>query len=71
MEATLSKKDLIKLVEELMDNEVTEQERGEKIELLQNNIIDPRVADYIYSLDGVLTAEQIVEKALSYKPIIL
>ena len=71
MAATLTKEDLIKLVQELMDNEMTEQERGEKLDLLQNNIIDPRVASYVYNLEGVLTAEQIVEKALNYKPILL
>jgi hypothetical protein len=54
-----------------MDNEVTEQERREKIERLQNNIIDPKVADYVYTLDRKLSAEQIVEKALRYKPILL
>jgi hypothetical protein len=62
---------LVTLVQELMDNELTELERMEKIERLQNNIIDPKVADYVYSLDKGLSAEQIVEKALRYKPILL
>ena len=36
---------------------------------LEQNVIDPDISDYIYYDD--LTPEQIVDKALAYKPILL
>ncbi len=36
---------------------------------LEQNVIDPYISDYIYYDD--LTPEQIIDKALAYKPIFL
>jgi hypothetical protein len=37
--------------------------------LLEENVPDPEVSNLIYWNDEELTAEKIVDKALSYKPI--
>ncbi len=64
-----SREDLIKMVEQLLDCEGTEEEIDSLLSEIQNSVIDPSICDYIYYDE--LTVEEIVDKALSYKPIIL
>jgi hypothetical protein len=72
MKQKLTKEDLIKLVEEIRAvNYSSEEEGSDLCERLESNVPDPYIIDYIYFHKPRLTAEEIVEKALSYKPIIL
>jgi hypothetical protein len=65
----LSKGELIILVQKIIDCDYTEKQINEMIKTLGENVPDPEVINLIYWNNENLTAEQIVEKALSYKPI--
>lgn len=69
MNNKMGRNELIKLVKKIMDCEGTEEEIDGMISKLEQNVIDPDVSDYIYY--DALTPEQIVDKALAYKPIVL
>lgn len=69
MDKKMTREELIQLVEQIMKCEGTEQELDDLIFVLKRNVIDPAVTNYIYYDD--LTPEQVVDKALSYKPILL
>lgn len=69
MDKKMTREELIQLVEQIMKCEGTEQELDDLIFVLEKNVIDPQVTNYIYYDD--LTPEQVVDKALSYKPILL
>ena len=61
--------ELIRLVERIMRCEGTEEEQDDLLELLEKNILDPQVSNYIFYEEN--TPEEVVDKALAYKPIIL
>jgi len=64
----MEREELIKLVVDIMDVKgKTEKQIDELIDVLEKNVPHPAVTDLIYYED--LTAEEIVDKALSYKPI--
>ncbi|BFT72385.1 bacteriocin immunity protein [Paenibacillus sp. P36] len=65
----LIKEELIELVRKIMNVEGSEEEIDNMIELLKSNVPHPEVSDLIYWNENELTAEQVVEQALSYKPI--
>lgn len=65
----MNKEELIDLVEKIMKCEGTEDEIDNMIELLEENVLDPQVSNYIFKEDN--TPEEVVDKALSYKPILL
>ena len=65
----MSREELIDLVEKIMKCEGTEAEIDNMIELLKENVLDPEVTRYIFREDN--TPEEVVDKALSYKPILL
>lgn len=68
----LNKQDLIDLVNKIINVEFyTEQEGDKLIDLFERNVPHPEVVTLIYHHKPELTAEEIVEKALSYKPIIM
>ena len=68
---TLDKLQITKIVSKLFYGEdKSEEECSELIETLEKNIADPALYDYIFSGKYDLTPEEIVEKALSYQPII-
>lgn len=64
------KEELIKLVEKIKKCEGTEEEIDAMIKLLERNVPHPEVSDLIF-WDEEKTPQEIVELALSYKPIIL
>ena len=67
----LSKSQIIKIVSKLYHGEdESEEEYQELIDILEKNVCDPDLYDYIFSGKYNLTPEEIVEKALSHKPII-
>ena len=65
----MNREELISLVEKIMKCEGSEEEEDELLKLLEENVLDPRVSSYIYYEEN--TPEEVVDKALSYKPIIL
>ena len=65
----MSKEELIELVEKIMKCEGTEEEVDNMLYVLKKNVIDPEVTNYIFYEEN--TPEEVVEKALAYKPIIL
>ena len=65
----MTRDELILLVDKIMKYQGTENEIDEMIKLLEKNVIDPEVTNYIYYEEN--TPEEVVDKALAYKPIIL
>lgn len=65
----LSKEDLIELVGKIMNVEGSEEEIDRMIEILKQSVPHPEVSDLIFWNENDLTPEQVVELALSYKPI--
>lgn len=65
----MNREELISLVEKIMKCEDSEGEEDELLKLLEENVLDPRISSYIYYEEN--TPEEVVDKALSYKPIIL
>lgn len=65
----MSREELIELVSKIMRCEGTEEEVDNMIALLRKNVVDPYVTDYIYYEEN--TPEEVVDKALAYKPIML
>ncbi|MFD9565805.1 bacteriocin immunity protein [Streptomyces sp. NPDC059994] len=73
---TLAQDELVDLVQRIMDGEGTEDEHDALVETLERNVPHPRVSDLIYypgneGYDRELTAHQVVEAALAYRPIAL
>ncbi|WP_331738313.1 e9imm peptide [Embleya sp. NBC_00896] len=69
----MTRQELIDLVQRVMDVQVgSEEEHTALVELLQTNITDPHVTNYVFSPRyDEMTAEQVVDKALAYQPIAL
>ncbi|GIO05697.1 hypothetical protein J31TS6_17250 [Brevibacillus reuszeri] len=65
----VSKEDLIELVGKIMNVEGSEEEIDRMIEILKQSVPHPEVSDLIFWNENDLTPEQVVEQALSYKPI--
>lgn len=65
----MTRDELILLVDKIMKCQGTENETDEMIKLLEKNVIDPEVTNYIFYEEN--TPEEVVDKALAYKPIIL
>lgn len=63
----LNKDDLVALVRILHAGRGSEEDRRRLLEVIERNLIHPRVSDLIFYEN--LTPEEVVEKALSYKPI--
>ena len=64
----MERKELIDLIEQIKNFEGTEEEEV-LLERLQNMVLDPEVSDYIYWTD--MSSEEIADKVLAYKPIIV
>lgn len=72
MKKKLSKEELIELVRKIRNVEYdSEIEHSKAIVLFEDNVPDPSGANLIYHHKPRLTDEEVVEKALAYKPIIL
>ncbi len=65
----LSKNELIELVQKIMEVSGTEEEQDQMLILLEQNVPDPEVSNLIYWHTPELSAEEVVDKALSYKAI--
>jgi len=69
MAQTLSREELIALVTRIMDADGTEEEINDMITLLERNVPHPEVSDLIFYPEKEMTAEEVVDAALAYKPI--
>lgn len=67
LEAEYAKKELVELIEIIQCGESTEEEADNQIELLCRSVVDPQAVNYIFQDD--LSAEEIADKILGYKPI--
>ncbi|MEG0296702.1 MAG: bacteriocin immunity protein [Clostridium sp.] len=65
----LTREELINLVNRIVECEGAEEEIDEMIEVVKRNVPHPEISDLIYWNEEELTPEQIVDKALEYKPI--
>lgn len=64
----MTRKELIQLVEQILDVEkYTEDQMNEMLELLHRNVPHPAISDLICYEN--LSSEEIIDKALNYKPI--
>ncbi len=71
MQPSLSRAELIQLVQRIQDGEGSEQQQDEWLELLTCQVPHPEVSNLIFWNEEDWTAEQIVDVALAYRPIIL
>ncbi|MNJ62324.1 bacteriocin immunity protein [Paenibacillus fonticola] len=67
----LNKEELIKVVEKILNAEDSEEELDNLIDILEKNVPHPNVSDLIFWNDEELSAAEIVEEALKYKPNLL
>ena len=65
----MTREELILLVDKIMKCQGSEKEIDEMMELLEQHVIDPEVSNYIFYEEN--TPEEVIDKALAYKPIIL
>jgi hypothetical protein len=71
MDASLSRQQLIDLVGRLLRAEGSETQQNEWLGLFERSVPHPNASDLIYYPEVELTAEEIVDVALGYKPVIL
>ncbi|MBU7320486.1 e9imm peptide [Paenibacillus oleatilyticus] len=67
----LSREELIELVEQVMQCSGEEWELDIWLNMITSSVADPGISNYIFWSDEDLSAEEIVDKALAYKPILL
>ncbi len=67
----LKREELVELVKKIMNAEGSEEEVNEMINLLKENVPHPEVSNLIFWSKKELTAEEVINEALLYKPIIL
>ena len=60
----LSKREIIDLIEQITN---CQEEIDRLIDRLERGVLDPQISDYVFWSD--MTAEEIADKALGYKPI--
>lgn len=65
----MDRNELIELVRKIQSAEGTEDQIQGMIQALTESVLDPRVTDYIFYPDSPLSPEEIVDKALAYRPI--
>ncbi|MFF4112138.1 bacteriocin immunity protein [Streptomyces sp. NPDC001714] len=64
-----TREELIRMVQQLIDAHLPEAEEDALVEELKQSVPHPRVTDLIYYSDQDLTAEEVVDRALAYRPI--
>ncbi|MFE4962140.1 bacteriocin immunity protein [Streptomyces sp. NPDC056660] len=64
-----TREELIQMVQQLIDARLPEAEEDALVDELKRSVPHPRVTDLIYYSDRDLTAEEVVDQALAYRPI--
>ncbi|MEV4938898.1 e9imm peptide [Streptomyces zaomyceticus] len=68
----MSREEAISLVQRLLNPETPDEESTEILEALLRGLACPHISDYVYwGPDPESTAEKIVDRAMTYKPIAL
>lgn len=67
----LARDQLVALVGKVQRGEGTEEEISAWLTLIERNVPHPEVRDLIYGTNAALLPEEIVARALAYKPVIL
>nr|WSX50731.1 bacteriocin immunity protein [Streptomyces sp. NBC_00974] len=70
----MTRAEAVRLVQQLTDGDIASEDEGsEIIEALERGLRCPHVSDYIFypGADQQPSAEQVVERALTYRPIAL
>jgi hypothetical protein len=62
----MNRVELIRIVQRIMDDDGTSREIDELVGKLQQSVPDPNVTNYIFWSDTPMTAEEVVDKALTY-----
>ena len=68
MPSDVSRAELVQLVERIMNARGTEEELERLLSTLEANVPHPRVSDLIFFPDKQMSAEEIVDAALAYRP---
>lgn len=68
MENKLDRLQLIDLVKRIMACDGTEQQVDQWLQMVKQNVPDSNVSDLIYHSEREMTAEEIVDAALAFKP---
>lgn len=63
----MTREELIELVKKIAAVDGTEEEIGKMVELFEKNVPDPNASNYIFHTN--LSPEEVVDKALAYRPI--
>ncbi|CEN36330.1 bacteriocin immunity protein [Capnocytophaga cynodegmi] len=63
----LNKEEIISLIQKIRTENLSETEEDAILEELEKGVLDPDISDYIYWSE--LSAEEIADKVLNYKPI--
>lgn len=78
MNNLLTRNEVIALIEEIYRLDGTSDETGEVerksndlIDMLEAGVLDPEIFNYMYKEMPELTPEQIADRALAYRPIVL
>lgn len=69
MDKKLSKEELIELVKKLRETNITDEQADILYKTIRQTVIDPNVWNLVFFTE--LSPEEVIEKALEYKPIIL
>ncbi|MEU2714924.1 bacteriocin immunity protein [Streptomyces sp. NPDC007205] len=64
-----SRTELIQIAQEVINATFPEEEEDRLLEEFKKSVSHPRVSDIIYHSEPPLTAEEVVEQALAYRPI--
>lgn len=64
-----SREELVRMVQLLIDARLPEEEEDRIVNELKSSVLHPRVTDLIYYNTPKLTAEEVVDRALAYRPI--
>lgn len=67
--ANRPRNDLVRMVRLLIDADLPEGKEDRVVAELRSSVLDPRITDLIYYSIPKLTAEEVVDKALAYRPI--
>ncbi|MGD6875808.1 bacteriocin immunity protein [Bacillus infantis] len=67
----INREELVKAVEKIMNADGTEKELDSLLDMLEKNVPHPNVNDLIFWNEEDLSAEEIVDEALNYKPFLL
>ncbi len=71
MAGTLSREELIDPVRRIVATQGSQEEIDTCIRLLERSVPDPQVTNYIFYSTPAMAPEEIVDRALSYRPISL